>query len=633
MFHSILIKNSFLQRDIYIEFEEGLNVLVGKNGCGKSTVLEYLAYSLYGTNALRSPIKDFPTGFTVEAEFSVSSIQYKVTRTAKSSSLYELVDDKYVELVKSTAQVNNKIKELLGYDYSIFTLVNLIKQHDLLTLTESTPTQLLSLVELVSGLSGSYKLEEQLKQRRKEAKVEEEALKISIDVALKDIDNIFEKNDDFELLINSHEDPVEFIKISSKSYLDSIDTLNKQIYYLETKLTESSQLSTTISSLSEFSNLELSEYQQKYDEILKLELEEEKLKAIIAKTSVPEKEYSLEYLKEQENLLSVYNEYQQEQKLKVSLDKHKVECPNCNHSFYNTAKNVSFKFDKEPTKPILTLDQIYAGKSWLNNSVAYYNDVQKLSEIQSSFSIVDKENIKSKLDSITELLQAKDKYSTLIENLNSLEYYDKDKSIQDNIDILKKSKTEYENLYNDLDSIRNDFLSYINKKIEFEKKEEVRKNFGEKIQEIQTKKRIYSVLLDTLKQVKADIQTTILPKLNHTSSQLLSEMTCGERNKVYISDDFKLSVDNQLVSTLEGSAQVLTNIALRCALLTTFYSDSFLVSLQDESDAPLALERFEALVEAYKKLENQNFQLIVISHKDYDYGNIINLEDRDYIIS
>ena len=158
MFKSILIKDSFLQRDLYIEFDKGLNVLVGKNGCGKSTVLEYLAYSLYGTSTLRSSVKEFPQGFTVETQFTVSSIDYKVIRTIKSSSLYELVNEEYIEIVKGTTPVNTKIKELLGYDYPVFTLINFIKQHDLLTLTESTPTQLLSLIELVSGLSGSYKL-------------------------------------------------------------------------------------------------------------------------------------------------------------------------------------------------------------------------------------------------------------------------------------------------------------------------------------------------------------------------------------------------------------------------------------------------------------------------------------------
>lgn len=632
MFKSILIKNSFLQRDLYIEFEKGLNILAGKNGCGKSTVLEYLSYSLYGANALRSPVKDFPQGFTVETEFEISEINYKVIRTIKSSSLYEFSNNKYVEIVKGTTPVNTKIKELLGYDYSIFILINFIKQHDLLSLTQSTPAQLLSLIELISGLSGSYKLEEQLKQRRKETKIEEDALKLSIDVALKDMDEIFVENEDFEALISQHEDPSVYIRETLKNYLDSIDTLNKQIYDLETKNSTLNNFQDTIKSLEYLDENSLEQYQKDYNFILKIESDKDKLETIISQVTVPEKEYSLEYLEQQESLLSTYDKYLQEQKLKLSLEKHKIECPNCNHSFYNTSKNINFEFEEEPEKPVLDINQIYAGKNWLNTSINYKQNLENLSQFEDILKSLNKEQIKTNLDEVKQLLEVKELYSNLYQEILNLDYFDKDKSIEINIANLINQKEQYQKDYEELDNLKIEFLNYLNKKIEFEKKEEVRKNFGIKIEQLQTNKRVYSVLLDTLKKVKSNIQTTILPKLNYTSSQLLSQVTNGERNKIEITDDFKLFVDNQVVNTLEGSAQVLTNIALRCSFLTTFYSDNFLVSLQDEPDAPLAVERFEALVEAYKKLEEQNFQLIIISHKDYDYGNIINLEDISYNI-
>ena len=54
MFLSLSIKNSFLPSDSYIEFEEGLNVIVGKNNSGKSTTIEMLNFILFGSSALRS---------------------------------------------------------------------------------------------------------------------------------------------------------------------------------------------------------------------------------------------------------------------------------------------------------------------------------------------------------------------------------------------------------------------------------------------------------------------------------------------------------------------------------------------------------------------------------------------------
>lgn len=639
MFKSILIKDSFLQRDLYIEFDKGLNVLVGRNGCGKSTVLEYLAYSLYGTNALRSPIKEFPQGFTVETKFSISSAEYKVIRTIKSSSLYELVNDKYIEIVKGTTPVNTKIKELLGYDYSVFTLINFIKQHDLLTLTESTPTQLLSLIELVSGLSGSYKLEEQLKQRRKELKVEEDALKISIDVALKDVDDIFQKDTDFEILIETHEDPLTFLRDTGKEYLNQIDDISNKVLTLTTKEKELEKINASLNEYPDYQSLSekelqslLDSVQETYDLLLQLEATYKSLSSYIKSFQKPDEEYTLEYLDSQELALNIYNRYKQEQKLKESLEKHKIECPNCKHEFYNTSNNVVFEFLEEPEIPVLTFAQITSSRNWLNNLEEYNTKVKELENIESKLSSLDKAEIQLKLESIRKVISLKSSYNDNLQDLINLDYYDNTQPIETQIKLLEQAKEDIYKQYQELEELKTKFSEYVLAKLEFEKKEEVRKNFGTLIEELNTKKRTYMVLLDTLKKVKANIQTTILPKLNFTSSQLLSQVTSGERNKVQITDDFKLSIDNQVVSTLEGSAQVLTNIALRCSLLTTFYSDSFLVSLQDESDAPLALERFEALIEAYKKLEEQNFQLIVVSHKDYNYGNIIDLEDTIYTV-
>ena len=639
MFESILIKDSFLQRDLYIEFGKGLNVLVGRNGCGKSTVLEYLAYSLYGTNALRSPVKEFPQGFTVETTFKISTVNYKIIRTIKSSSLYKLVNNEYVELVKGTTPVNVKIKELLGYDYSVFTFINFIKQHDLLTLTESTPNQLLSLIELVSGLSGSYKLEEQLKQRKKELKVEEDALKISIDVALKDIDNIFQKDNDFEILIETHEDPLTFLRDTGKEYLNQIDDIGNKILTLTTKEKELEKINISLNEYPDYQHLSekelqslLDNVQETYDLLLQLEATYKSLSSYIKSFQKPDEEYTLEYLDNQELILNTYNRYKQEQRLRESLEKHKIECPNCKHEFYNTSNNIVFEFSEEPEVPVLTSVQITSGKNWLSSLEEYSIKVKELEHIELKLNSLDKAEIQLKLESIRRVISLKSSYNDNLQDLINLDYYDNTQSLELQVKLLEKTKEGLYKEYQELEELKTKFSEYVLAKLEFEKKEEVRKNFGTLIEELNVKKRTYMVLLDTLKKVKANIQTTILPKLNFTSSQLLSQVTNGERNKVQITDDFKLFIDNQVVSTLEGSAQVLTNIALRCSLLTTFYSDSFLVSLQDESDAPLALERFEALIEAYKKLEEQGFQLIIVSHKDYNYGNIINLEDTTYMV-
>ena len=110
MFQSILIKNSFISKDIFIEFEDGLNILSAKNGFGKSTILEMLNYSLFGTQALRSSVTDYPKDFEVICKILINSRTYIINRTVKNS--YIVSDEEVV--VTGITPVNSFIKELLN---------------------------------------------------------------------------------------------------------------------------------------------------------------------------------------------------------------------------------------------------------------------------------------------------------------------------------------------------------------------------------------------------------------------------------------------------------------------------------------------------------------------------------------
>ena len=134
---------------------------------------------------------------------------------------------------------------------------------------------------------------------------------------------------------------------------------------------------------------------------------------------------------------------------------------------------------------------------------------------------------------------------------------------------------------------------------------------------------LYQVLIDT----KKEIQKLSLPVLNSIASNILSDITGGERNKVEITEGFKIEVDSTDVNVIEGSAQVITNLSLRIALLNTFYKDNFLVCLFDEIDESLHEDRFEYMEECFNRLANSGYQIIAVSHKDYSSGNIINLHE------
>lgn len=630
MFKSITVKNSFLPTNMTIEFDKGLNVIRGRNGIGKSCVLEYLSYALYGTVALRGPLKDFPPDFYVGVVFEVNGLDYKVIRHAKGATLF-FPDDhgEWTPIVKGTTPVNSRIKEILGYDYNTYSLINFCKQHDLLSLTNSTPAQLLSLIEYVSGLTDSYRLENELRLRRKEVSVQEGALRSSIDVALNTLDDVFTPNNEFDTLLEIEDDPIQTMRDTIKGYLEQQDEYKEYLYQLETLLESYYKVDSEVKVYGKYKDVDVDELQESLTQITVLETEIKSLEKSVKGVKEPSVEYDESFLEIQEEVGKTYDRWLAERRLRDSLEKHRATCPNCNHSFYTTNDDVSWEFESEPEKPTLSPGDIRKHREWNTRKEEYSNTLLLIKEKEEALSSLDASSIKASIEGAMKYLSLLKSREGIQHSIISHPMY-VNNSVKESIGILNDKIQEVNTAYQELEVTKDEFVAYLKEKLEHEKKKEIRATFGKRLRRVSANKNLYKILTDVLKASKNTVQSTILPKLNSVASRVISAVTYGKRTKVEITDEFKLFVDGQAVDTLEGSAQVLTNIALRCALMLTFYSDMFLVSLQDESDAALSEDRFQALVEAYRSLAEQGFQLITISHKEYDYGNIINIEDPKY---
>src|ERR1700746_2375353 len=89
------LSNLRLPADTRIEFESGLTGIIGPNGSGKSTILEAIAWALYGMSAVRGKRQDVRSlsasgraAVKVELEFDLAGHRYRVIRTLSSAELY-----------------------------------------------------------------------------------------------------------------------------------------------------------------------------------------------------------------------------------------------------------------------------------------------------------------------------------------------------------------------------------------------------------------------------------------------------------------------------------------------------------------------------------------------------------------
>ena len=631
MFISLNVKNGFYDNnDIIINFTQGLNVLTGPNGSGKSHTIDLLNYSLFGTQALRSSITEYPNNFKVICEFKINNNVYKVERAAKTSKLYLLENNKYEIQSTSTTAVNNTIKELLSYDYKIFSLTNYVKQNNLLNLTSCTPSALAELIQIISGISSSELLENHLKELTTTNKAENKALentKNNLNVSTIE----FSINEQFEKLLSKDSNFLNTIK-------DNILEINKKINFnkdtvkqLGTINNQYHQFQSNLQELEEYKDYTLETLTDSLIELNNIQNKIQNLKNYLNSVQKPEEELHPDYLLDQEYLIIKNDEYKAYLKAKEQLESKQITCPSCQTSFCPGHENIVPL--EAPEKPSITLKDIEVQLNWIKVKKVYNASQEELEALEMVYdNLPNSDEIKFKIEQVKKYNSVNQTYIEILNTLKSfIESFSitcKDDIINSSLDLKSKLENEIpeqEELLEYNRQLEKDIVNYISNKKYYELYLETVTNLENNIKDNNSKQELLTLLRSVLITCKKEIQSQVLPLINTTSSKLLSTMTGGERSSIEIDKSFQIQVDGQKVDVLEGSGQVLTNICLRIAMLNTFYKDSFLVFIGDEIDSPLHEDRFAFLEKSLDNLSSLGYQIIIISHKDFNIGNIIDM--------
>src|SRR4051812_26194642 len=119
------LTNFRLHADTRIDFEMGLTGIIGPNGSGKTTILEAIAWALYGMPAARGKRQDIRSlnapgraGVKVELDFDLAGHRHRVVRTLSSAELY--IDSATSPIANSTSSVTDVLRRRLGMSQQEF---------------------------------------------------------------------------------------------------------------------------------------------------------------------------------------------------------------------------------------------------------------------------------------------------------------------------------------------------------------------------------------------------------------------------------------------------------------------------------------------------------------------------------
>jgi DNA repair protein SbcC/Rad50 len=158
--------------DTHLEFDSGLTGIIGPNGSGKTTILEAIAWALYGSDAARGKRESIRfsraqarSPVSVELDFTLGGHRYRVVRGLSSAELY--LDGASQPIANSTSSVTQQVQHKLGMTLGEFFNTYFTGQKELNVMAGMKPAERGRFLSRVLGYEKLRVAQELARDRRK----------------------------------------------------------------------------------------------------------------------------------------------------------------------------------------------------------------------------------------------------------------------------------------------------------------------------------------------------------------------------------------------------------------------------------------------------------------------------------
>ena len=648
-------------------FPEGLTAITGPNESGKSLVLELIRYCLFGTEALRAPLKEYST-LRASLVFEVKDQMYKVVRDKKGATLTTMqgMQEEETVLTTGTSPVNSSVIGLLGFPLAVFDTVLASLQDESQKLTEMTPTARKQMVDSLTGLVGIQDIVSECRSRSNASKNMAAGLK------------------------EAYVTPIEpYEPLGYRSSSDERKDLSVA-RDLETKLAEAHRvIASPPDEAGDEPDVGVSsdDIREGLKEQEHLNTEVINLRRRLADHPVPA--YSKEALNEEAKLLRLayldatypvpplkrveiddmyiqwgrYHQVDQWHALNKELNRLRagvMQCPECSHQFSPESDQILMYEESLDELSHLDLDEDFEGlkdRTLLDQWKTQWDVREERPELDAPFEApkltqleyerqlklhefdrtpVEKEIkvLEAKLDPsintrfIKAVAQEKDHALWKAEKDRYQKWGIQSQQAQIDAAVIEKELLSYKNLA-EIEADLEIAIEYETLRATYQDLKGRADTLLERIEAESQAQSDWKAASELVSQFSLEVKSYLLPSLSRVASSLISVITGGVRNHVKVTDDFEIFVDNQPVSTLSGSAKVAVNLALRVGLGQVLTSSTFPVFLADEIDASMDDTRAESTIECIRNLTQTMRQVIIVSHKPVqDADHYIRMGDR-----
>lgn len=373
-------------------------------------------------------------------------------------------------------------------------------------------------------------------------------------------------------------------------------------------------------------------------------------------------EYDIDqFINLERNLMPTY------QKIK-EMESHKATCPNCTHEFAILGSSIALMRATLPNNMEALIDAFYASPYSVLKLPKLIADKQNWTVFNMFMEQPEpprldgeyhgpRSEVQRKLDQYEAWLHATSAKGDLVKEITQLELqleafetdYEKKistrKSEEDALRVYETNAANYKKFQDYLDETK-DWLKNLQgceemlrayrtqhaESVTFEKavedwKKKLQDNMLLGVQLEGAKARLTELtsVRKALQDLKPRVKLFLVPSLNRVASNLLSQMTNGQRNLINVNEEFEITVDNQSIDELSGSGKAVANLAIRIGLGTVLTNRVFSVLLADEVDAAMDESRAANTAECLKNLTQTFTQIILVSHQKPEADHQIEL--------